>query len=158
MIALRPARPDDRPLLVGFLAALNQFEAVIEDDRKVGLAAAELCYEQMLAKIAVHGGAVILAEIGGEPAGFLAWRVEEDEPYVRDDLIRHAEIAELYVDERFRRSGVGRALMQEAERMIREQKLPRLFIGLLDGNDTAEATYREMGYRAYARLLVKDLD
>ena len=48
--------------------------------------------------------------------------------------------------------------MQEAERMIREQKLPRLFIGLLDGNDTAEATYREMGYRAYARLLVKDLD
>lgn len=157
-IALRPARPKDRPLLIGFLEALNQFEAAIEDDRKAGRAAAELCYEQMLAKIAVHGGAVILAEIGGEPAGFLAWRIEEDEPYVRDDLIRHAEIAELYVAERFRRSGVGRALMQEAERMIRAQSLPRLFIGLLDGNEAAEATYRGMGYRAYARLLVKELD
>jgi GNAT superfamily N-acetyltransferase len=106
-IALRPARPEDRPLLIGFLEALNRFAAAIEDDRKAGRAAAELGYEQMLAKIAVHGGAVILAEI-----------------------------AELYVAERFRRSGVGRALMQEAERMIRAQSLPRLFIGLLDGNET----------------------
>lgn len=156
-IALRPARPDDRPLLVGFLEALNRVEATIEDDRQAGRAAAELCYEEMLAKIAVHGGAILIAESGGEPAGFLAWRIEQDEPYVRDDLVRHAEIAELYVAERFRRAGVGRALMQEAERMIRAQGLPRLFIGLLDGNETAEATYRELGYRPYARLLVKDL-
>lgn len=158
IIALRAARPEDRPILVGFLQGLNQFEATIEDDRKDGRAAAELCYEQMLGKIAILGGAVVLAEVGGEAAGFIAWRIEEDEPYVRDELIRHAEIAELYVEQRFRRSGVARALMDEAERMVRAQGLPRLFIGLLDGNETAEATYREMGYRAYARLLVKDLD
>lgn len=154
---LRRAGPEDRATLIGFLQALNQFEAAIQDDRTDERAAAERCYEQMLAKIAVHGGAVILAQAAGEAAGFLAWRIEEDEPYVRDELVRHAEIAELYVEERFRRSGVARALMAEAERMIRAEKLPRLFIGLLDGNDAAEATYREMGYAPYAKLLVKDL-
>ncbi len=157
-ITLRPAGPEDRATLVGFLQTLNQFEAAIQDDRTDERAAAERCYEQMLAKIATHGGAVILAEAAGEAAGFLAWRIEEDEPYVRDELIRHAEIAELYVEERFRRSGVARALMAEAERMIRAEKLPRLFIGLLDGNEAAEATYRELGYAPYAKLLVKDLD
>lgn len=157
-LALRLARPEDRARLVDFLQALNQFEATLQDDRAAERAAAERCFEQMQAKIAVHGGAVILAEIAGEAAGFLAWRIEEDEPYVRDELIRHAEIAELYVDGRFRRGGVARALMAEAERMVRAEKLPRLFIGLLDGNDTAEATYLEMGYAPYAKLLVKDLD
>ncbi len=154
---LRPAEPGDRETLIGFLLGLNRHEATIQPDRRPDRAAAERCHDDMLARIAEQGGAVIVAEIGGEPAGFIAWRVEMDDPYVRDDLIRHADIAELYVAEAFRRRGLARLLLAEAERMIRDAGLPRYFIGVLDGNDGAAAAYRQAGFRPYLSLLVKEL-
>ena len=129
-----------------------------QPDRRLDRVAAERCYEEMLAKVSERGGAVIIAEIGGEPAGFIAWHVEMDDAYIRDDLVRHADIAELYVAEPFRRQGLARVLLAKAERMIREAGLPRYFIGVLDGNDGAAAAYRQAGFKPYLSLLVKELD
>jgi GNAT superfamily N-acetyltransferase len=155
---LRPAEAKDRETLIGFLLGLNRHEATIQPDRRLDRVAAERCYEEMLAKVSERGGAVIIAEIGGEPAGFIAWHVEMDDAYIRDDLVRHADIAELYVAEPFRRQGLARVLLAKAERMIREAGLPRYFIGVLDGNDGAAAAYRQAGFKPYLSLLVKELD
>lgn len=154
---LRPAEAKDRETLIGFLLGLNRHEATIQPDRRLDRVAAERCCEDMLARIAEQGGAVIIAEIGGEPAGFIAWRVEIDDAYIRDDLVRHADIAELFVAAAFRRRGLARLLLAEAERMIRDAGLPRYFIGVLDGNDGAAAAYRQAGFRPYLSLLVKEL-
>ncbi|HEY9527629.1 MAG TPA: GNAT family N-acetyltransferase, partial [Anaerolineales bacterium] len=57
----------------------------------------------------------ILAELDGSVAGFASLRLVnylgEDAPY--------AEISELFVSERHRRLGIGRALMAELERRAR---------------------------------------
>jgi ribosomal protein S18 acetylase RimI-like enzyme len=57
----------------------------------------------------------------------------------------HAEVSKVLVDPRFRRSGVGRALMAEIERSAAEAG--RWLLTLDTAGDAAEALYRSLGYR-----------
>jgi len=57
----------------------------------------------------------------------------------------HAEVSKVLVDPRFRRTGVGRALMAEIER--RAIEAGRWLITLDTAGDAAEALYRSLGYR-----------
>jgi ribosomal protein S18 acetylase RimI-like enzyme len=101
----------------------------------------------------------ILAEVGEAPesvrvAGFACVRIVPcvlyDEP--------HAELTELYVEQAYRRLGVGRALVAHAERLAHEAGATRLI--LLTGFDNAEAQafYRALGYVADELMMSKDLN
>lgn len=57
-----------------------------------------------------------------------------------------AELVRLYVQPRFQRTGVGRALLQEAERLARLSSLHSLWLTAWDGNLSALAFYAPMGY------------
>ena len=60
----------------------------------------------------------------------------------------YAELTELYVEEAFRRLGVGRALVQFAEQMARQRGAVEMFILTGSGNLPARAFYRAIGYLA----------
>ncbi len=96
----------------------------------------------------------ILAEIDGRIIGFATLRVVPciffAEPY--------AEVTELYVEEGYRRHGVGRALVTHAEKLAREAGARKMLILTDFYNDTAQSLYRSMGYVHYDIALQKDLD
>ena len=95
----------------------------------------------------------ILAEIDGHIVGFAALRLVPciffTEPY--------AELTELYVDEGYRRQGIGQALVVHVERLARDAGARQMLILTDFYNDAAQSLYRAMGYVHYDIALTKDL-
>jgi len=86
------------------------------------------------------GARVLLAaKLGGDIAGTAQLDLDSM-PSKR----HHAEVSKVLVDPRFRRAGVGRALMHEIERRAIEEG--RWLLTLDTAGDEAEALYRSLGY------------
>ena len=93
----------------------------------------------------------ILAELDGKVVGFASLRLlhylGEDAPY--------AEISELFVMERYRCQGVGRALMAELEARARSAGASSLAVLTAVDNEAAGALYRAMGFQEFSVGLQK---
>jgi len=89
-----------------------------------------------------HG---ILAFAGAEPAG-LAICLEGFSTFACRPLLN---VHDLVVAEGFRRQGVGRRLLQEAELIARRLGCCKLTLEVLEGNGAARAAYRSAGFRPY---------
>ncbi len=159
MIALdlRTALPGDRERAVDLIQALNIHENTLTGDRIESRAAAEASYHRLLERVAARQGRVVLAEVEGRIVGMLGFVVEEDEPFVVEERRRYGLVTDLVVDEAWRGRGIGRRLLDEAERLARAAGLRRLAIGVLDANGPATRAYRAFGFGDYLRVMVKDL-
>jgi len=95
----------------------------------------------------------ILAEVDGRAVGLanlrLAPAVFYAEPY--------AELSELFVEEAYRRRGVGRALVQHAEDLAREAGADEMIILTDFYNRSAQMLYFHMGYEVHDMALSKNL-
>jgi len=95
---------------------------------------------------------IILAETDGCIVGFAALRIVPcvfySEPY--------SELTELYVDESYRRRGVGRALVAHVEKLAQESGARHMLILTDFYNNAAQSLYRAMGYVHYDIALTKD--
>ena len=63
----------------------------------------------------------------------------------------------LLVDPEWQGKGVGRLLMEKAEEIAKEKGIKRIELMVLEGNP-AIGFYEKLGYRAFARVMFKDLD
>ena len=84
----------------------------------------------------------IVAEMDGRIVGFAGLRLV---PCVFYDTA-HAELTELFVEEAYRRRGIGRALVAHAERLAHEGGAKELFVLTSFTNHQAQSLYRAMGY------------
>lgn len=86
----------------------------------------------------------LLALVAGTAVGIANLRllapVFYPEPY--------AELTELYVEEAYRRQGLGRALVEFAERLARQGGAQEMYILSGAENSSAQAFYRAIGYQA----------
>lgn len=92
--------------------------------------------ESVRAELAASGGAI--ATVGGRPAGSIRWDLSPDGEF---------HVRRLAVDPSFQRRGVGRALMEWAEREALRQGRSAVVLGVriaLPGN---LAFYRRLGYQ-----------
>ena len=94
------------------------------------------------AVIAEGGADLWLAEIEGRLVGALPGRQMRS-----SDGALQGGVDNLLVDERHRRQGIGRRLMEAAERFYRGQGLYGMQLALSAENATACALYDSMGYR-----------
>lgn len=111
--------------------------------------------EQAAARLAATAGVetTIIAEVGGQPAGFACLRVV---PYMSDDT-PYAEVSDLFVERAFRRRGVGRALIERCEQLARERGAAEVVLITGHDNMMAQALYRSVGYGDYGLALRKRL-
>jgi GNAT superfamily N-acetyltransferase len=95
----------------------------------------------------------VLAEVGGRVIGMANLRllpaVFYSEPY--------AELTELFVEEGYRRLGVGAALVTFAEQLARQGGAVEMLILTGFHNHTAQQLYRRLGYTHHDLALGKDL-
>lgn len=96
----------------------------------------------------------ILAEIDGHVVGFAALRLVPC-VFCADPL---AELTELYVEENYRRQGIGRALVNHAERLARKAGARQMLILTGLTNQVALSMYRNMGYAHNEIALTKDFN
>lgn len=93
----------------------------------------------------------LLAWVDGRAIGFTCLRFAR----LITTALPYAEVTELFVEEAFRRRGIARALLAEAETLARGLGAPGiiLFTGLK--NETAQVFYRAVGYHDYAITMRK---
>ncbi len=96
------------------------------------------------------GSATLLAEAGGEVAGFVNVGPSRDEEGT-------AELYAIYLDPTQYGRGVGRALMDAALARMRELGYAEATLWVLDGNERAERFYRAAGWRREEATKVEEI-
>ncbi len=94
---------------------------------------------------------VFLIECGDTPAGFCCVQVFKSMCYNR----YYAEITEFFIDEEYRRQGVGTELLKKAEEHFSQASLAgfQLFTG--DDNWSAQAFYEHLGYKRMGEIMYR---
>jgi aminoglycoside 6'-N-acetyltransferase I len=128
-LVVRAATPDDAPALAELIAEFNGPQG---DARNTA------------ARLAACAGleTALLAFVASEPVGFSCLRLT---PAI-GTRYPHALLTELYVREPFRRSGVGKALLEHAERLAQAQGAYALYLWTGHENYGAQAFYERQGY------------
>lgn len=114
----REAEPDDAPIIGALVAALDAHyigEALAPDPT----AAAAMARRALETR---EGSRVILAEVDGVPAGLAIFGVLRPGRALTGVVF----LKELFVLERFRRHGVGRALIGQVARWARDRGIGRI--------------------------------
>ena len=134
-IKLRPATHADVPHILAFIRELGEYERlaheVVADE---AILAAQLFGERPAAE-------VIIAEVGGEPAGFALFFHNFSTFLGRRGLY----LEDLFVRPRFRGLGLGKRLMTHLAKLAVERDCGRFEWSVLDWNAPAIALYRELG-------------
>jgi ribosomal protein S18 acetylase RimI-like enzyme len=136
---------------------LQEFERSLEPALPEGAAMADAYLALLLARCSQAAGRVLVAEVDLVVAGFVAVlpHVAPGEP--DEEQIPYAYISDLVVLPQYRRRGIGRALLDRAEALVRSSGASILRVGVLAKNRFAASLYREAGFRDYQIQLVKRL-
>lgn len=95
----------------------------------------------------------ILAVIDNQVIGFAAIRIVPSLFYKSP----HAELTELFVEERFRRRGAAQALIHHAEQFAKECGAADLVVLTGSDNEASQSLYRGMGFEDLDQALAKAL-
>jgi len=156
-IAIRPATAqdyDDLCRIIEQVDALHR-ENVPHIFRKADGAVRERAY--ILALLADEDQGIFVAEVGGQAAGFVHVAVRDTLPIPILVPRRLGFVDNLAVSRDFRRLGIGRALMQEAQRWALERGATEIELNVFEFNESAIAFYRSLGYETFSRRMGKRL-
>jgi GNAT superfamily N-acetyltransferase len=150
---IRPATPDDVPLILRFIRELAEYERLLHE-----VVATEDRLRDTLFGARPAAEAVI-AEADGEPLGFALFFHNYSTFLAQPGLY----LEDRYVRPEARGRGVGRALLAHLARLARERGCGRLEWWVLDWNEPARRFYRSLGARpmdewTVQRLTGADLD
>ena len=158
-VTVRDAGPGDRDTLVGFIRALNLHEHRYKDDRDTTVEGAAAHLTSMEDTIREKGGFLLIGEVDGARAGYLAGSLEvEDGAFIVPDRRPFGCVLDIYVDEKARGKGLSRAMMDEAMARFRAMGLKRATVTALTANPIANAAYRSLGFGPTYTTYEKRLD
>ena len=148
----------DRALALRFIDGLQAYEHTVEPNRRLDAGVAADHLAKMMRDGAARPSKVFVAE--SEDGTALGWVVvleSQDETYVVAEERRFALIAELYLVEAARGTGLGRALIGACEDWAKACGIAVPQIGVLGKNARAREVYAAAGFDPYAMQLRKYL-
>ena len=134
-LTLRPAVPTDIPIMQLLERdAAQAFRSIGYDFAATGPVRSD---EEL--RRGLSDGAAIIAEIGGDAAGFvLIWQVDG-----------HAHLTEISVATRFQKRGIGRALISAGEDWARRQGFDAITLTTYRDVAWNAPFYRSLGYEEF---------
>lgn len=130
--------------LVGQAAFLEAFAGTLDGGDVMAHCLKQHAVEKYRAWLHDGGSALWLAEARGAPVGYLVLTAP-DLP-LADLSARDLEVKRIYLLHRFQGGGVGRRLMEAAEREAAARGATRLLLGVYAGNAGALAFYERLGW------------
>jgi ribosomal protein S18 acetylase RimI-like enzyme len=156
-LTIRAAAPSDRPQLRRAVIELHDHERRLHSSRLPGEQTAD-AYLKWMEKRAADHGAVLIAEIDGAFAGFVAgWIEEESHIEETPDSNRFGYVSDICVLPTFRRRRIASRLLDAVERRLRAEGVARVRLCTLAANSAARASYERSGYAAYEVVYEKSL-
>ncbi len=156
-LTIRAAAPSDRPQLRRAVIELQDHESRLHPSRLPGDQVAD-AYLAWMEKRAAEHGAVLIAEIDGAFAGFVAgWIEEESHIEETQDSNRFGYVSDIRVLPTFRGRRIASQLLDAVERRLRREGVTRVRLFTLAANRAARASYERSGYAAYEVVYEKSL-
>ena len=97
---------------------------------------------------------LLVATLDGKYAGFLFW-YEARKLWYDPTVDRYARITDLHVVTALRRRGIGRALLREALRRVRDAGIYDVFLETDDDNPPARNLYESEGFVGIANRVTR---
>jgi ribosomal protein S18 acetylase RimI-like enzyme len=144
MGGVRPAASRDLEAVADLWRALIDQHAALDPSFSARPGAEEALRKLLAAQLVDPGAALFVFEEGGELVGFCSVRVERA-PSLATETGR-AEIGEIGVREGSRRRGVGRALVEAAERWIGQRGVRRVEVRVASANAEGQGFWRALGF------------
>jgi ribosomal protein S18 acetylase RimI-like enzyme len=157
-LRLRPLRDDEFPEFLAFLRK-EYVRSMVEEAGMTTEAAedkADADHASLFPDRAPqphHRISLIEEATTGARAGHLFWGERQPPGSLRS----RAYLYELYVEEPFRRRGVGRRVLELLEDEARAEGLPGIDLNVWGGNAGARALYRAAGFDEKAVFMSKEL-
>ena len=146
-IDIRPARPSDAPLILGFIRELAEYERLLDQvvADEASVAALLFC--------AAPRAFCDIAEVDGRPVGFALWFYNVSTFQGRCGMY----LEDLYVRPEARGVGAGKALLANLAKRCVDEKLGRLDWAVLDWNAPSIAFYDSLGALSMDDWIVRRL-
>lgn len=133
--AIRPAQPDDAPHILRLIRGLAEFERLTD---QVRITEAEIRRDFFGSSARIFAD---IAETDDRPVGIALWYYTYSTFTARHGIF----LEDLFVEERERGKGVGRALLVNLAARCRREKLVRLTWYVFDWNEKAIGFYESLG-------------
>lgn len=154
---VRPLRPGDGAALERLVAEMQDYERGIDPRLLPGAEMAAAYTEAMVTGAAARAGVILVAEVGGALAGFVALQAEVRDEELDQPPGTYALVSDLAVTAAHRGRGIGGALLRAAEEHARRQGATELRIAVLADNAVARGLYVASGFRPYLEVMNKAL-
>lgn len=154
---VRPATAADLDALTALNAVVQALHVRLEPEvfrADVNTAALRAFFTDLIGKA---GTTVLIAEIAGEPVGYLWFDLQERPPTVLTQARRRIYVQHLAVRESARRSGVATALLQAVEAEARAGNVTQLVLDAWTRNEEALRFFQGRGFRPFNVVLAKVL-
>ncbi len=155
---IRPARPEDYADFCRLYLEVNDLHAgaLPEVFQATGLPPFE--EGEFCRMLETNGQAVFMALMDGAAVGFVNVGLRESLPLEILAPRIFAVIDNIGVSARFRKAGIGQALMERAERWAGEHGASSVELNVFEFNQGAIAFYERLGYSDLSRKMSKRLD
>jgi ribosomal protein S18 acetylase RimI-like enzyme len=156
-IVVRVAGSHDGPSLRGAIVELQEHERRLSGTRRPGEDIADTYLAWLRNRATVHG-AILVAEVDGVFAGFVAGWVEDTENIAETaDSNRFGYVSDVCVLTRFRRRRLALRLLTAMEERLRAYQVSRMRVVSLAANAPARAAYERAGFAPYEVVYEKAL-
>jgi len=154
---IRALEAEDLPALEALVAELQDHERTLDGHFLPGAVMAGPYTADLLRRSALEEGAVLLAEVEGAIAGFVAVQARVVNDALDEPEGSYALLSDLAVAEGRRGQGLGKALLRAAEEHARRCGAEELRIPVLSRNLHAKSLYASLGFSPYYEVLTKRL-
>jgi diamine N-acetyltransferase len=149
-VSVRPARPEDLVALVHLLDEIVAFHHNEDPTQFSGPEAAEHT-RYLEERFQDPDAAVFIAEDQGTLAGIAVTVIREAPPFLNPN--RFVLLENLAVTTKFRRTGVGRKLVEAAVLWTRARDMQELDLNVYEFNHSAIRFYEAIGFRTVSRRM-----
>jgi GNAT superfamily N-acetyltransferase len=105
--------------------------------------------EQITAELAEPNSIFLLAEIGGELAGYAKLILDNTEPGITAE--RPIELNRLYSQQKYLGQGVGQRLMDACFDLAKERRFDTIWLGVWEFNPRAQRFYEKNGFHVVGK-------
>lgn len=156
---VRTGADGDWPALGRAVAKIQDFEhEIIGYPLRPGRDVWEDYLSDLRHRLSADEGVFLIAEAKGEIIGVLAGYADQaGDRLVASEFDRSAYISDLFVQSKWRRQGIGAALLREFEGTMRAKGLHWMTVCVKSKNRTARQAYETYGFEDYETILAKRL-
>jgi GNAT superfamily N-acetyltransferase len=157
-ITIREARAEDCVALSAIIEEVDRLHREALPERFKAPEGPAWARHYILNAIGALDEGLLLAEVEGQPVGFVHVLVRDvpDVPILVSR--RYAVVEALAVHEALRRRNVGRALMERAEAWAKSRGATSIELNVYAFNQPARDFYRELGFATLSHKMTKPLD